>query len=276
MLHRAWVELLDSRGVKHIDPGLDSLDLTRPETLPAFIDAPGQLVVNCAGYTDVDRAENDERTASAVNGEGVGHLARACAGAGAFLIHYGTDYVFDGRGRRPYRVDDPTGPLNAYGRSKLLGERLLGEAGCRHLLVRTSGLYAPWGRNFVRTIAALAAERPVLRVVRDQIMRPTSAGWLARASLTLLEKGTSGTVHVTDGGAACSWFDFAGEVVRLSGASCRVEPCTAAEFSRPAARPAYSVLDIGEAERLLGEAPDWRSNLEAVMGRLESEKKVVS
>lgn len=273
MLHRAWAELLDAGGLPHVDPGLDALDLTRPGTLPAFVGAPGQLVVNCAGYTDVDRAEAEEAAAFAVNAEGAGHLARRCAEAGAFLVHYSTDYVFDGHPGRPWRPEDRPGPLNAYGRSKLRGEELVRDSGCAHLLVRTAGLYAPWGRNFVRTILGLAAARPALRVVDDQLMRPTSAEWLARASLSLLRRGATGTFHVTDGGEPCTWFRFAGEVLRLAGSPCRLEPCTAEEFGRPARRPANSVLDLEAAERILGAFPAWPVSLAAAVARLGREKE---
>jgi dTDP-4-dehydrorhamnose reductase len=155
--------------------------------------------------------------------------------------------------------------LNAYGRGKLRGEELLRASGCAHLLVRTAGLYAPWGRNFVRTILELAASRPTLRVVNDQTMRPSSARPLARASLSLLRAGATGTFHVTDGGAGCTWFEFAREILRLAGSSCRLEPCTAAEFGRPARRPAYSVLDLEDAERLVGALAPWPDNLAAAM-----------
>jgi len=269
MLHRAWAELLDARGLTHEDPPLDKLDLTRPETLSVFLDGP-RLVVNCAAYTDVDRAESEEPAAAAVNGAGAGALAARAAQAGAFLVHYGTDYIFDGAAPRPYRPDAATAPLNAYGRGKLRGERLLAESGCAHLLVRTSGLYAPWGRNFVRTIAELARRRESLRVVNDQVMRPTSAEWLARASLDLLDRGATGIFHVTDGGEPCTWFELAAEIVRLAGLACRLEPCTTKEFGRPAARPAYSVLDMERTEQLIGRMPDWRANLAAVMARLGS------
>lgn len=200
---------------------------------------------------------------------GRGSPRRACRrGIGAAVVHFGTDYVFDGRARAPYRVDAPLAPAGAYGRSKARGERALRERGAAHLYVRTSWLYAPWSKNFVRTIAALADARPELRVVDDQRGRPTSAEHLARATLELWDRGARGTFHVTDGGE-CTWFEFAREVVRLRGASCRVVPCTTAEFPRPAPRPAYSVLNLYETEALLGATDDWRVRLADVVPRLE-------
>src|SRR5690606_14409224 len=136
----------------------------------------------------------------------------------------------------------------------------------RLLLIRTSWLYAPWGKNFVLTIARLAKEKPELRVVHDQRGRPTSAEHLARASLALLEAEAHGTFHVTDGGE-CSWFELAREVARTVAPSCAVHPCTSAEFPRPALRPAYSVLDLSETEARLGPMPDWRANLADALRR---------
>ena len=263
MLGRALEERLP--GVASVR--FPDLDLERPETIDRWIPAGTEIVLNCAAYTDVDGAEKDEARASAVNGTGVGALAARCREVGATLVHFGTDYVFDGRGSRPYPVDAPLAPSGAYGRSKALGERLLAESGAEHLLVRTSWLYAPWGKNFVRTIAAAADQKDSLRVVDDQRGRPTSAEHLAGATLALLERRARGTFHVSDGGE-CSWFDFATEIVRLRRARCTVHPCTTAEFPRPAPRPAYSVLDLSATEALLGPMPPWQDRLAGVVGRL--------
>jgi dTDP-4-dehydrorhamnose reductase len=149
-----------------------------------------------------------------------------------------------------------------------VGERAIWDAGGPHLVLRTSWLYAPWANNFVRTIFKASRERDELQVVNDQRGRPTSAEHLARASLALLDKGAHGTLHVTDGGE-CTWFDFASEIVRLAGHRAAVKPCTSAQFPRPAKRPAYSVLDLGPTEALLGPMPDWHENLADVMRRLE-------
>src|SRR5262249_33707839 len=147
-----------------------------------------RYVVNCSAYTNVDGAEKNEAEAFGVNGSGVGNLAERCRQVGATLVHYGTDYVFNGKAKTPYPVDAPHEPVNAYGRSKADGEVRIFESSVKHLLVRTSWLYAPWGGNFVRTIAKHARARPQLLVVADQRGRPTSAEPLALASLRLLEK----------------------------------------------------------------------------------------
>lgn len=273
MLHRAWEQLLCAHDIPCRSLGLAELDLTRPQSIdPALADA--RLVINCAAYTDVDGAEADEPSATAVNGTGVGHLARCCNERHALLVHYSTDYVFSGapqgpRGApRPYRPQAPRAPLGAYGRSKALGEVLLEQAGGAFLLIRTSWLYAPWGKNFVRTIAQLVGQRKPLKIVNDQTGRPTSAEHLASSTLRLLEQGARGVFHVTDGGQ-CTWFEFAGQIARHMDPQASVLPCTTAELGRPAQRPAYSVLDLEQTEALLGPMPDWKENLAKVMERLE-------
>lgn len=268
MLGRALRALLDQRGLRYVGLDLPEFDMTDRAQVEAAIPTGTAAVLNCAAYTDVDKAEQDEATATKLNGKSVGMLARVTAARGVPLVHYSTDYVFAGDATEPYRVDQPHAPLNAYGRSKAVGERAIWEAGGPHLLLRTSWLYAPWANNFVRTIYKLSRDREVLRVVADQRGRPTSTEHLAQISLALLDKGARGTLHVTDGGE-CTWHEFASEIVRLSGHTCRVDPCTSAEFARPAKRPAYSVLDLGPTEALVGAMTDWRDNLANVMARLE-------
>lgn len=273
MLGRAMTHELRTRGVRFDAPTPESFDLTRAGDIAQTIAAGGYAaVINCAAYTDVDGAETSEAVATAVNGTALAHLAAACRTAGATLVNYGTDYVFDGEGSTPYRADEPRRPINAYGRSKAAGEASLERSGAAFLQIRTSWLYAPWAKNFVRTIAKLGREKPMLKVVDDQRGRPTSAEHLARATLALLDAGARGTLAVTDGTASdrgVSWFEFAREIVRLTGGAARVEACTSAEYPRPAKRPAYSVLDLGPAERLIGPMPDWTSNLADVCRRLE-------
>ena len=212
MLWRAWDQLLESRGVERCSPGLDQLDLTRPLTIEQQVTPRFKIVINCAGWTDVDGAETDASLAMAINGEGVGALARRCAATGALLIHYSTDYVFNGRATVPWRTDHPIDPLNVYGQTKARGEELLRQAGCPYLLVRTSWMYAPWGRNFVRTMAHRARRGLPMVVVDDQRGRPTSAEHLASTSVRLVERGARGIYHVTDDGE-CSWYEFTLEIV---------------------------------------------------------------
>ena len=197
-----------------------------------------------------------------------GLLATRCRVAKATLVHYSTDYVFNGRAQEPYPVDAPRDPVNAYGRTKALGEENIERAGGGYLIVRTSWLYAPWGKNFVRTIARAAAQRDSLRVVDDQRGRPTSSTHLAASTLGLIESGATGMFHVTDGGE-CTWFDLAAAIVANVDPSCRVEPCTTDEYPTPAARPEYSVLDVSLTEQRLGPMPDWRQNLAEVLDHLE-------
>jgi dTDP-4-dehydrorhamnose reductase len=268
MLGRAWRELLARAGVEHHAADVGEIDIRSEASVAVIASGPWRTVINCAAWTNVDGAEADEAAAAEVNARGVEWLADACLVRGALLVHYSTDYVFNGQASTPYPTDHPRDPVNAYGRGKAAGEEALERSGAQHLLIRTSWLYAPWGNNFVRTIARLAREKPSLRVVNDQRGRPTSAEHLAQATSALIAAGARGTLHVTDGGE-CTWFDFAAEIVRLIGSSCRVEPCTTAEFPRPAKRPAYSVLDISQTEAKIGPMPPWQENLRGVVSRLE-------
>ncbi|HVZ35222.1 MAG TPA: dTDP-4-dehydrorhamnose reductase [Polyangiaceae bacterium] len=268
MLGRAFRELFERSGRAYDALDVPAFDVTRREQVERAVTPGLTAVINCAAYTNVDLAEQEEAAATKLNGEAVALLAGVCAAERVPLVHFSTDYVFAGDAREPYRVDQAHAPLNAYGRSKAAGERALWQAGGPHLLLRTSWLYAPWGNNFVRTIYKLSRAQPSIKVVADQLGRPTSAEHLARVTTALLDLDAHGTLHVTDGGA-CSWHEFASEIVRLAGHPCRVDACTAAEFARPAKRPAYSVLDLAPTEQLVGPMPDWRDNLASVMARLE-------
>ncbi len=272
MLGRAWMELLRERGLPHCAGGRPGLDILDGASVDAGIPSDVDVIVNCSAWTDVDGAETHEADATAVNGLAVRTLAERAKAIGAVLVHYGTDYVFDGQGsvdgeaRAPYRVDAPVAPINAYGRSKAAGEAALKESGCEHLYLRTSWLYAPWGKNFVLTMAKLAKERDTLRVVDDQRGRPTSAEHLARTTLALLEKGARGFLHVTDGGE-CSWHELASHVASRVSPRCTVQPCSSDEYPRPAKRPAYSVLDVGPTEAIVGTLEDWRVHVDRVLHR---------
>jgi dTDP-4-dehydrorhamnose reductase len=268
MLGTAWRAELDRAGIAHHDVAFPSFDLTRAEHLDALPLRAGGIVVNCSGWTDVDGAERDEAAATRINGDAVGALADRCAAADCLLVHYSTDYVFDGDATSPYPVDGLQRPLSAYGRSKAVGERKLWASGARALLVRTSWLYAPWANNFVRTIARLARERPTLSVVDDQRGRPTSAEHLAATTRRLIDSGIRGIVHVTDGGE-CTWYEFARAIAEVVAPSCEVQPCTTAEFPRPARRPPYSVLDLARTEAAIGPMPHWRTALADVLARLD-------
>ena len=270
MVGRAFAAVLDAdasvqwRGVSRAE-----LDLADAAGVAAFEGDGADVVICCAAYTDVDGAEADPALAKRVNGEAVGELARRCASAGATLVHFSTDYVFDGSGAAPYPIDAPIEPLNVYGQSKALGEQLVREAGPDHLLVRTSWVYAPWGKNFVRTMARLTRERDALKVVDDQRGRPTSAEHLARTTWALFAGGARGTYHVTDGGE-CTWYELARHVQERTGADCALTPCTTADFPTPARRPAYSVLDLSGTEARVGPLGDWRAHVTDVLSRSEA------
>ncbi len=268
MLGRAWVELLEREQVSFVSRSFPEIDITQNDSVASFLEAGITDVINCAAYTDVDGAETNETEATRINGEGSARLAERCAAIGATLVHYSTDYVFAGDATAPYPVDAPRAPLNAYGRSKAVGEEAIAKALDAHLILRTSWLYAPWANNFVLTMKKLGQTKDALRVVDDQRGRPTSAQHLAATSLALLRKDARGILHATDGGE-CTWFDLASYVVskvRPDG-GCVVSPCGSDEYPRPAPRPAYSVLDLAPTEALVGPMPSWQSNVDAVLAK---------
>ena len=272
MLGRVWRDRLDAGAVLGVRHALlcdrAGCDVTNPGDLERAITPGVRLVVNCAAWTDVDGAERDEAGATLLNGQAVGLIAARCREVGATMVHYSTDYVFSGESNTPYATDYAIDPVNAYGRSKAVGERLLRESGAAHLLLRTSWLYAAHGNNFVRTIARLCAEKPTLRVVDDQIGRPTSCDSLVGITAGLIAKGARGVYHACDGGE-CSWFGFARAIAERVNPACVVEPCATSEFPRPARRPGYSVLDLAETEELLGPLANWREPLAEALSRIE-------
>jgi len=264
MLARAVAAELARAQLRFTALDLPELDITDAASVAAAIDGSQRTVINCAAYTDVDGAQANPELADAVNGRGVGHLADRCAATSATLVHFGTDYVFDGCGREPYAVDHPRAPIGAYGRSKALGEELLEASGAQRLLIRTSWLYAPWGKNFVLTMRNLLHTRERVQVVDDQRGRPTSAEYLAERTLGLLALDARGVFHVTDGGE-CSWHELASAIAELTSARCQVAACSTQELGRPAPRPAYSVLALDRVEALLGPSTPWRENLARVL-----------
>lgn len=239
-------------------------DVLKPDAEQFITDARPQVVIHAAAYTDVERAEREPDLAMAVNGEGTDRVASACATAGARLLYISTDYVFDGRKMTPYLEADPTNPLSSYGRSKLEGERRALGRCPEALVVRTSWLYGPQGKNFVKTIMRLAAERPELRVVADQRGCPTHAGDLAEALKQILDLDIRGIGHAT-GSGECTWHEFACAIVALMGSHTPVHPITTAESGSIVPRPRYSVL----GNRVLAGAgvtlPHWRAALTRYM-----------
>ncbi|MHB8978829.1 MAG: dTDP-4-dehydrorhamnose reductase [Trichloromonadaceae bacterium] len=235
-----------------------------------------EVVINCAAFTQVDACEAEEVLATKVNGDGPGNLARAARKIDATLVQISTDYVFDGLATTPYSETDPTAPQSAYGRSKLLGEEAIRQSGLeKYFIVRTSWLYGPGGKNFVETILRLAAERDELRVVADQVGGPTFTGDLAQGLFNLLAlksapqaaKAPYGTYHFSNAGQ-CSWYDFANEILTLArecGLPSKAERIVAIrteDYPLPARRPAYSVFDTSQYQRLTGASiPRWEVSL---------------
>lgn len=252
-------------------------DLASPGTLAALVEAQAPaLVVNAGAYTAVDRAEDEPALAMRVNAEAPGALARACAAAGIPLVHFSTDYVFDGRATRPYREDDAPAPLGVYGRSKWAGEEAVRASGAAHRIFRLCWVYDVRGSNFMRTILRLAGERDQLRVVADQRGTPTPAPLIASAVADSLraDPSASGTWHLAAGGEA-TWHDFASAIIdgaRARGLLARspaVEAIATADFPVRATRPAYSRLDTTRfRDRFQVRLPDWREALGRMLDRL--------
>ncbi|NCT88601.1 dTDP-4-dehydrorhamnose reductase [Stenotrophomonas acidaminiphila] len=252
-------------------------DFDRPDSLPALLDRlRPALVVNAAAYTAVDRAEQEPEAAFRANAQAPGVIARWCAAQGVPLVHYSTDYVFDGRGRAPYREDAPTAPLGVYGTSKRDGEDAVRAAGGRHLIFRTAWVYAAHGGNFLRTMLRLSAERDELRVVADQIGTPTPAALIADVTAHALRHpgGLSGTWHLTASGQT-SWHGFAEALFAealAAGVLAKaplVEAIPSSEYPTPAKRPAWSVLDNHRLQQDFGIVlPAWQDGLKRVMAEI--------
>lgn len=252
-------------------------DLDQPGSLPALLERiRPNTVVNAAAYTAVDRAEQDRDAAWRANAESPGVIARWCAAAGVPLVHFSTDYVFDGQGVRPYHEDDATGPLGVYGESKLAGENAIREAAGRHLIFRTAWVYAAHSANFLRTMLRVGAERDVLRVVADQVGTPTPAALIADVTARALQHPgqLSGTWHLTATGET-SWHGFAEAIFAAAVArgllprAPRVEAITTAEYPTPARRPAYSHLDVTRLQADFNlTLPTWQDGLAQVVVQL--------
>ena len=265
------------------DAGTLRVDLANADSLAAALDAArADVIVNAAAYTAVDRAEDEPELADRVNHRAVAEIGAWAKRNGRRVVHYSTDYVFDGSSKRPYRENDATAPLGAYGRSKLAGEDALRASGARHLIVRTAWVYAARGNNFLRTMLRLAGERDELRVVADQTGAPTPARLVADASAAMLRQwlddgdnaSRDGTYHLVSGGQ-CSWFEFAEAIVDgaadrgLIERRPRVVPIATAEYPTRARRPAYSVLDTSKAASTFGlQLADWHAGLESVFDQL--------
>ena len=269
-----------SKGSSHryIFTDVDELDITDFDAVSKCVKDNGiAVVVNCAGYTNVEKAEDDVATAELLNATAVEYLARACKDNGATLIHISTDYVFGGnQGNTPCTEDEPVNPTGAYGLTKLHGEQAILKVGCQHIIIRTAWLYSEFGNNFVKTMRKLTAERDRLNVVFDQIGTPTYALDLAKTIEIFIEKlstlnsqlstlnsqlPTANCYNYSNEGVI-SWYDFAKEICELSGNTCDIQPCHSDEFPSKVKRPSYSVLDKTKIKNELNiTIPHWKESL---------------
>lgn len=231
-------------------------------------------VINAAAWTAVDKAESEEAAATVVNGDAPAAIARACAAQAVPFLHVSTDYVFDGSGDRPFRPDDPTGPLGAYGRSKLAGEIGVRDSGARALILRTSWVVSAHGANFVKTMLRLGRERASLTVVADQIGGPTPAAAIADALFSAaraMVQGAPGGTHHFAGAPDTSWADFAREIMARAGLACAITDIPTSAYPTPAKRPANSRMDCSALEQAFGiRRPDWRAGLDDILRELNA------
>lgn len=255
------------------------LDITDSDAVMRVVkECAIEAIVNCAAYTNVDKAESDEAMAELINAVAVGNLARAMKEVGGTLFHVSTDYVFGREGNTPRTEDMPLDPLGVYGRTKLHGEEAIAQSGCKALIFRTAWLYSEFGNNFLKTMMRLTAEREQINVVFDQVGTPTYAGDLALAIFSIIEagvyEGNEGIYHFSDEGV-CSWYDFAVEIAAAAGnTSCRINPCHSSEFPSPVTRPPYSVLDKTKIKNTFDiDIPHWRESMEYCIKRIKANNR---
>lgn len=254
---------------------IDDLDITNEAAVwNYFRHHPVDVVINCAAYTNVDKAESDESAADAVNHLAVRYLAESAKAVDAALVHISTDYVFGGNlNNTPCNETQPVNPTGAYGRTKLAGEQAVINSGCRYIIIRTAWLYSEFGHNFVKTMLDLTLNRPRLNVVFDQVGTPTYAGDLAAAIFAIVESQSylhhPGLYHFSNEGV-CSWFDFSKMIARLSGhLSCDIQPCHSSEFPSPVSRPNFSVLDKTKIKTTFAlSIPYWTDSLQRCIANI--------
>lgn len=260
---------------EYIFTDVAELDITNKEAVMAFVtDNKVDVIVNCAAYTNVDRAEDDEATAELINATAVRNLAEAMKSVDGTLFHVSTDYVFGTDGNTPRTEEMPLNPLGAYGRTKLHGEEAIAEVGCKSIIIRTAWLYSEFGNNFLKTMLRLTAEKEELKVVFDQVGTPTYAGDLALTIFSIIEgdkyAGNEGVYHFSNEGV-CSWYDFAQEIAVAAGhTNCNVMPCHSNEFPSKVTRPPYSVLDKTKIKTTFAiDIPHWRDSMLYCLKRLK-------
>ena len=250
----------------------EKLDITNIEEIRNMVKNNNvDIIVNCAAYTNVDKAESDYDTADLINNTAAGNLATAMKEAGGTLIHISTDYVFQGDRNTPCQEDWTTNPLGVYGKTKLAGEAAIATTGCNSIIIRTAWLYSQWGKNFVKTMQSLTATHDTLKVVFDQVGTPTFAGDLADVIAHIINTGQTdktGIYHFSNEGV-CSWYDFAKMICKLSGNTCDISPCYSEEFPSPVKRPHFSVLDKRKIKETFGiKVPYWTDSLEVCIKQL--------
>jgi dTDP-4-dehydrorhamnose reductase len=264
MLGTDLVCVLEERGDEVFATDVEELDITHSGYLNKMIgDICPDVIINCAAYTNVDKAEDEPETAFSLNSLGVQNLALVCRDLDIDFCHISTDYVFDGTKEGPYMPDDSTHPINTYGRSKLAGEKNIQEIMEKFFIIRTSWLYGKYGKNFVYTVLDLAKKQDELKVVDDQWGSPTWTVTLARAMTAIIETKKYGIYHVTDDAAGgISWYEFARKIVEIEGLDVKVMPIKSDEFSQKAKRPQNSVLDLSRTKTEWGEyLPHWETSL---------------
>jgi len=259
---------------EYIFTDVAELDITDKAAVMTFVEQNKiNVIVNCAAYTNVDKAEDDEATAELINATAVRNLAEAAKVQDATLFHVSTDYVFGAEGNTPRSEDMPTNPLGVYGTTKLHGEQAIQEVGAKAIIIRTAWLYSEFGNNFLKTMLRLTAEKESLNVVFDQVGTPTYAGDLALVIFSIIEGniyiGNEGTYHFSNEGV-CSWYDFATEIAIAAGHDgCNIQPCHSSEFPSKVTRPPYSVLDKTKIKKTFGvDIPHWRDSMLYCLERL--------
>lgn len=252
---------------------VEELDITDINAIRDFMKTHTiDVIVNCAAYTNVDKAEDDIATADLINNKAVENLAIVAKEYDCTLIHVSTDYVFSGKGNLPCTEEQATSPLGVYGKTKLAGENAIGKVGCKYLIFRTAWLYSEFGNNFVKTMIRLTSEKDSLKVVFDQVGSPTYAGDLAKLIFSIIEKRQyeqhQGIYHFSNEGV-CSWYDFAKEISFMAGTDCDIQPCHSDEFQSKVTRPAFSVLDKTKVKRdFQFEVPYWTDSLVKCINKL--------
>ena len=263
---------------EYIFTDVAELDITDSAAVKEFVkENKVNIIVNCAAYTAVDRAEDDEATAELINATAVRNLAAAAKEVDATLFHVSTDYVFGAEGNTPRTEDMPTNPLGVYGRTKLRGEQAIAEVGAKAIIIRTAWLYSEYGNNFLKTMLRLTKEKETLSVVFDQVGTPTYAGDLAMTIFSIIEgdyyNGNEGVYHFSNEGV-CSWYDFAREIATAMGHTCQINPCHSSEFPSKVTRPPYSVLDKTKIKRTFGvDIPHWRESMIYCMKRIYMQQR---